>query len=99
MGVEIKAVGDSNLLTALHANHLATIIVKKVFNTFASCCHSKYCPQKVWNLCDQSLGLEAFLHHDCQFLEKLDISWCKDVTDEGVKTVLKGCPHLRHLGQ
>jgi len=43
-------------------------------------------------------GLEAFLRHDCKFLERLDISWCQEVTDEGVKTVLKGCPQLRHLG-
>ena len=43
-------------------------------------------------------GLKAFSHYVCK-LERLDISWCQDVTDEGVQTVLNGCPHLKHLGQ
>jgi len=50
-------------------------------------------------MCDHSSGLKAFLRHDCNFLERLDISWCQEVTDEGVKTVLEGCPRLQHLGQ
>ena len=43
------------------------------------------------------LGLAKFPSCSCR-LERLDISWCQDVSDEGVRTVLGGCPYLRHLG-
>jgi len=42
-------------------------------------------------------GLEAFSRCVCK-LERLDISWCQDITDQGVRTVLNGCPRLKHLG-
>lgn len=43
-------------------------------------------------------GLKAFLHCVCN-LERLDVSWCQEVTDQGVQTVLEGCPYLKHLGE
>ncbi|KAM7437175.1 F-box/LRR-repeat protein 17 [Porites harrisoni] len=42
-------------------------------------------------------GLEAFKRCVCK-LERLDISWCQKVTDQGVHAVLEGCRHLKHLG-
>ena len=31
-------------------------------------------------------------------LEKIDLGWCKDLTDRGIWAVIENCPALKYLG-
>lgn len=45
-----------------------------------------------------SAGLKQFCSCNCE-LERLDVSWCQDITGEGVKAIVQGCDTLTHLGK
>lgn len=42
-------------------------------------------------------GLEALAKH-CPTLEALDVGWCQDITDVGIRLVSSQCLKLNYLG-
>ena len=33
----------------------------------------------------------------CIYLEELNISWCQNITDKGIRLIAEGCPYLKSL--